>query len=118
MLYYIASPYTKYARGNTAAFEDVAKACGELMRRGIAVYSPIVQTHPIAIYGGIDPFDHDVWMALDHYMIKAADGCIVVMMPGWSESRGVTIEIDAFKKQEKPIRWFSWPELTELPHRG
>lgn len=118
MLYYVASPYSKYPGGLNAAFVDIAKASAELIRRGIAVYSPIAHTHPIAIHGNIDPYDHGIWMPLDHHMMNAADGCIVVMMPGWVESKGVTIEIDEFKKQSKPIRWFSWPDLVEVPHRG
>lgn len=114
MLYYVASPYSKYARGIESAFQDVSKACADLMRQGVAVYSPIAHTHPIAIYGEIDPLDHSIWMPLDHHMMKAADGCIVMMMPGWEGSYGVGIEIETFEKAGKPVRWFSWPELVEV----
>ena len=69
MLFYVASPYSKYERGLVAAFEDVAAACGELIKRGIAVYSPIAHTHPIALYAKMDAYDHKIWMPLDHHMI-------------------------------------------------
>lgn len=117
MLFYVASPYSKYEGGIQSAFVDISKACAELLRRGIAVYSPIAHTHPIAIYGNLDPYDHAMWMPLDHFLMKAADGCIVMMMPGWQESKGVQIEIAEFEKAGKPIRYFHWPELFEAaPH--
>lgn len=116
MLYYVATPYSKYAAGIDEAFKDACRATAILIGRGLNVYSPIAHTHPIALYGGIDPLDHTIWMALDHHMMKAADGCIVLMMPGWKESKGVQIEIDTFKQMGKPIRWFEYPSLLEVCH--
>lgn len=109
MLWYVATPYSKYPGGIEKAFIDASKATADLMRQGMAVYSPIAHTHPIAIHGGIDPMDHGIWMPLDAHMMARCDGLAVVMMPGWRESKGIGIEIDTFEKAGKPIRYIEWP---------
>lgn len=118
MLWYMATPYSKYTGGIEAAFIDACRAAADLIRQGNAVYSPIAHTHPIALHGNIDPYDHNIWMALDAHQMKVSDGIIVVMMPGWEESKGVGIEIEEFKKAGKPIRWFNWPSMTEVGRGG
>src|SRR5436309_1862842 len=60
-LYYLATPYSKYPRGLTAAFEDAANLAARLLQVGFRVYSPIAHTHPLAVYGKIDPLDHAIW---------------------------------------------------------
>lgn len=117
-LYYVATPYSKYPRGNVAAFEDAAAAAGALLKRGLAVYSPIAHTHPIATLGQIDPYDHDIWLTLDRHIMDASAACIVVMMPGWRESFGVKHEIEVFESAGKPVHYYSWPELVEVARNG
>lgn len=116
MLHYVATPYSKYPEGIETAFIEAAKATATLLKSGIAVYSPIAHTHPIAMHGQMDAYDHDIWMPLDAHMMDAAGAMIVVMMPGWRESKGIGIEIDTFKKAGKPIRFFQWPEMKEVDH--
>jgi len=36
-------------------------------------------------------------------------------MPGWEESKGVKLEIAEFEDAGKPIRYFTWPGLREVP---
>ncbi|HCE08748.1 MAG TPA: hypothetical protein DEQ40_09145 [Oxalobacteraceae bacterium] len=109
---YVATPYSKYDGGLDAAFVEACKATAELIRRGIAAYSPIAHTHPVAIHGCIDPLDHDRWMALDAAMMDAASELYVIKMPGWDQSKGVAIEIETFRAAGKPIRFLSWQTLA------
>lgn len=111
---YIATPYTKYPAGIEAAFQDAARAVAGLLRKGFAAYSPIAHTHPVAIYGDIDPLDHSIWLSLDEHMMRAADECFVIHMEGWDTSYGVAHEIKFFQDAGKPVRHVSWPDLEEI----
>lgn len=102
-LVYLASPYSKYPHGIEAAFRDVCAIAAEMMRDGVRVYSPIAHTHPIAIYGNIDPCNHDIWLPFDHAMMDAAAACVVANMVGWQESYGVRYEVNRFIGQHKPV---------------
>ena len=113
MLWYMASPYARYKEGHEAAFRDASRAAALLMKRGLAVYSPIVHSHPIAIHGGIDPVNHEFWMNVDSHMMARCDGLAVVMMDGWEHSRGIAHEREAFQLASKPIVYYPWSELQE-----
>ena len=93
MFWYLASPYSKYPLGITAAHFHVCQQAALLIRSGVPVYSPIAHTHPIAQFGDIDPFDHDIWLPLDRPMMDAACGLIVLKLEGWSRSLGVIAEM-------------------------
>lgn len=103
MLWYVASPYSKYPGGIVKALEDVSREMGLLVRAGVHAFSPICHSHPIAIHGGIDPLDHETWMNADEPFMKMADGLIVLMIDGWDESKGVQAEIDMFDNADKPV---------------
>lgn len=111
-LWYLASPYSKFYFGIESAAQMICKIAGKLIRSGESVFSPIAHSHIIAHVSGIDPLDHDFWMECDKAYMHHCTGLIVVMMPGWTKSKGMRMEIDAFKKAGKPIRWYD-PE-TDL----
>lgn len=111
---YIATPYTRYCKGLEEAWKAACCVTAEFIRRGVPVYSPIAHTHPVAIYGGIDPVDHALWMKADQAVMEAASDLYVIQMPGWNESKGVEMEIAEFKRTQKPITYFSWPMLRSL----
>lgn len=108
-LWYLATPYTKYPAGIEQAFQDAAEAVAVLLRRGVAVFSPIAHTHPVAIHGRIDPLDHSIWLPFDQHMMERCDGCAVLKMPTWDDSRGVAHEIDFFKRAGKPVVFLDYP---------
>jgi len=110
--WYLATPYSKYQHGITAAFSVACSASARLIERGLAVYSPIAHSHPVASIGGLDPLDHSLWMPLNEPMMRAAHGLFVLEMPGWDTSKGVAAEIDNFRKQDKPIKYITWPGLA------
>lgn len=105
-LWYMATPYSKFFFGLEAAAQQAARIAGVLIRQGENVFSPIVHSHVIAHMNGFDPLDHDMWMEIDKAFMERCTGLIVVMMMGWTRSKGVTMEIEAFRKAGKPIRYF------------
>lgn len=113
--WYAASPYSKFAGGIAAAHIAASKLAGRLLIRGIPVYSPIAHSHPIAIYAGIDPYSHDIWLPICEPMMAAAHGILVATMPGWEESRGIAHELAWFRARPgKVIRYLTDAEMAEL----
>lgn len=102
-LCYLATPYSKYPAGIVRAFEDAAVLAAQLLKQGVKVYSPIAHTHPLAVYSGLDPLDHSIWLPFDEAMMEAADALVVAHMDGWSSSFGIAHEIKVFLAAEKPI---------------
>lgn len=103
--YYLATPYSKYPEGIEAAFIAACKITAKLIAAGTPVYSPIAHTHPVAIHGGMDPLDHNIWLPADKPLMDGALGLIVAKLPSWESSYGISVEIEAFKKAGKPIRY-------------
>ena len=101
--WYLATPYSKYPGGIEAAFILACRAAADLIRAGVRVYSPIVHTHPIAIHGGIDPYDHKIWLPAATPFLKAATGLLVLRAESWEQSYGIAEEIKAFDHADKPI---------------
>ena len=93
-LTYLATPYShpdpavKHAR-----FVVANKCSAALMRAGHQIYSPISQTHPIALEGGI-PGDWHYWEEYDKRIISICQEIMVLTIDGWRESIGVKAEIE------------------------
>lgn len=102
-LYYLATPYSKYRGGIEVAFRHAAELAANLLKAGHKVYSPIAHTHPLAVYGELDPLDHSIWLPFDEAMMRVCDSLLVAHMDGWKESKGVLHEIAHFTKAGKPI---------------
>lgn len=102
-LCYLATPYSKYKDGIEAAFQDAARIAAMLLKTGIKVYSPITHTHPLAVFGELDPLDHKIWLPFDEAMMEACDALVVVHMDGWQQSYGIAHEIKVFGAARKPI---------------
>lgn len=103
-LCYLATPYSKYQDGNLElAYRHAAALAARLMLAGVKVYSPIAHTHPLAVWGSIDPLDHNIWLPFDEAMMDKSDVLIVAHMDGWEESRGIKHEIEFFERANKPI---------------
>lgn len=115
--WYVATPYSKYAKGIEAAFVDASRIMGVLVRAGYSVFSPIVHTHPIAMLSGMDPLDHAFWLKFDEDMMDAAGGLVVAKMPGWDESAGIAIEVERFKAAGKPIEYINI-EVAKAPEKS
>lgn len=102
-LTYLASPYSRFPGGHVKAFEETARLAAKLLREGMRIFSPITHCHPIALYGDIDPLDHDIWLPFDEAMMDACEYLLVARMPGWQDSKGIAHEIELFQRFGKPI---------------
>lgn len=114
-LWYLATPYSKFEWGIEAAAQKAARIAGKLLKSGENIYSPIVHSHYIAMICGMDPLDHDYWLEADKAFMQRCDGLIVALMPGWTKSKGIRMEIDAFQKAKKPIRYYDPETDTFAP---
>ena len=111
--WYLATCYSKYPDGLEAAFQEAARIAAFFVRQGIPIYSPIAHTHPVALYGGIDPLNHAIWLPADYPMMKTAGGLIVAKMASWEDSYGISQEIKTFNQMGKPIEYLEWPIESE-----
>jgi hypothetical protein len=107
--WYLASPYSKYPGGIHEAAKEVCRAAAHLVQWGVNVLAPIALTHPIAIYGQLDPLDHKIWMPFDQPLMDGARGLIVCKMESWEDSFGVKEEIRIFTEAGKPVYGMEWP---------
>ncbi len=103
--WYLGSPYSLFPDGMDAAWQLACREAGRLAAARIPAYSPVAHSHPCALAAGLDPLDHELWMALDEPMMAAARGLVVLMAEGWESSKGVALEIAAFEAAGKPIHW-------------
>lgn len=111
-LIYLASPYSHHLPNVVDEhFNLVCIACAKLMKMGAFVYSPIAHTHPVAMVGEL-PTDWTFWEAYDTLMLEACGELWVLTLPGWTESKGVTAEIEIMSVLGKPIYYVS-PETIE-----
>lgn len=110
--WYMATPYSKYEDGIEAAFHDAAKGAARLAAEGVKLFSPIAHSHPLAIYGSLDPLDLKLWMPLCEPLMHAAHGLIVYQLPGWGDSYGVECEQCAFRQTGRPVEYLRHP----MPH--
>lgn len=115
-LLYAATPYTRYAGGIHHAFIDACKITERMLRAGLLnVYSPIVHSHSLAIYGNLDPLDHSIWLPFNEAIIGKSDALVVVMLVGWESSNGVRLEIQTFIAAGKPVYFMSPDDLSFEP---
>lgn len=93
LMIYLASPYS---HADPAVMEErfdaACRAAGSLIASGLVVYSPIAHTHPIAVRVDL-PRAWDFWQKFDTTIIGRCSALVVLMLPGWNESRGVAAEI-------------------------
>jgi len=107
--WYLASPYTLYPAGLEAACKHVSDVAAWLILHGVTLFSPIAHSHTISGERKELAADHKTWMRVDRPFMEASVGCIVVCMPTWQDSRGVTKELDFFREHNKPIFSMPWP---------
>lgn len=101
--FYLATPYTKWKGGIEDAYQMASREAARLLKAGFPVFCPIAHTHPMAVYGGIDPLAHDIWLPADKPFMDAAIGLIVLRAEGWQESYGIGEEIKTFRAAGKPV---------------
>lgn len=89
---YLASPYSHHSPAMRRwRYVQVCKVTARLMREGYLIYSPIVNSHPLTLYGL--PTDWEYWRAMDEAMLRRCDALVVLKLPDWEQSQGVAAEI-------------------------
>ena len=94
MKIYLACPYShpdSSVRESRVLAAD--RMAGRLMVGGDIVFSPLSHSHPISKHCEVDPCDHDFWLRQDLEWLRHCDVVMVLMLTGWSDSRGVATEI-------------------------
>ena len=111
-LIYLASPYS---HDNPAVrqlrFRVACEATVYLMQRGMAVFSPIVHSHPLAGLGLPDGWAF--WQGVDMRFLTVCDRLVVLMLPGWRESVGVQDEIRVCETAGTLLEYMIWPPEPE-----
>jgi hypothetical protein len=112
-LIYLAVPYSHFNREVVELrFKAVNKVAAKLMAGGAFVFSPISHTHPIAKEGL--PKGWDYWEPYDRLMISKCDMMMVLKLPGWEDSVGVTEEILIAMELKIPVIYIEYDELDEI----
>ena len=85
-------------------YERVTEAAALLVREGFnSVYSPITHTHPID-YHLAGRQSHDFWVnTFDAAFLVNSKILMVLMLPGWEDSKGIKMEIEMAIKENIPV---------------
>lgn len=103
---FLASPYSHPEISvRLSRFVAASRACSYLAQTGLAVYSPIVHWHDIALAERL-PFDADFWLEQNRPFIEKCDRLYVLTLAGWEKSVGVTLEIAMARALDKPVIQF------------
>jgi hypothetical protein len=112
--WYMATPYSRYPDGIDEAYKQACRQTAILFEALIPVFCPIAHCHGVAIFGGMDPLDHTIWMPADKPLMAAARGLIVCMLEGWETSYGVAEEIKYFLHANKKIVYMEPGQVPDV----
>ena len=102
-LTYLACPYShQNPLIRQARFEAANRAAGNLMARGLMVFSPVSHSHPIAEACDL-PKDWEFWREYCLTLLSMAKQVYVLRCLGWTESVGVQAEIAHANEQGIPV---------------
>lgn len=108
---YLGSPYSHASEAiRELRFRAVETVTGDMLRRGITVFSPIVYSHVMAQRYNL-PTDAQFWLPHNRAMLKASTSLWIVMLPEWDVSvglRGETLAADEYKLKVTHINPASW----------
>ena len=111
-MYYLASPYShEFKSFMIARYERTIKAGYKLIKEGFKLIEPIAMCHEKTMRFDL-PGGYEYWKDRDRHLVDLCDGLIVLTLPGWDESIGVSDEIAWAEKQGKPICFVSPQQLN------
>lgn len=100
---YLASPYSDPDPAvRHERFRQVCLHGARMVREGRLVYSPIVHSHLLAEQGL--PSDWPFWAEHSRWMLSACRELVVLALPGWKESTGVSAEVELATQLGLPVR--------------
>jgi len=91
---YLAAPYSHADKAIVGQrVRNINRAAGELIARGVMVFSPISHCHPIAEAIEL-PGDFEYWQRYNSVMLTAASSMTVLTLGGVDDSTGVSGELN------------------------
>jgi len=100
---YLACPYNSPRTAvRETRYKGALDACYWLHKNDYVVYSPIVHWHNVAERFGLDPAV-DTWRRQDWAMLDWCTTLLVLTLPDWNHSVGISQEMDAIRHVSKQI---------------
>jgi hypothetical protein len=115
---YLATPYSHPDPAvQEWRFDRVNEAVALLIATGIdCLYSPISHTHPIDKHLTRQSGNHDFWVnKFDLPFLENSRQLLVLMLPGWSNSVGVKMEIQQARDRGIPV-YYVTPRYNDMFH--
>jgi hypothetical protein len=107
---YLASPYSHPDPDvKELRYKQVMRARAEMMMRGLYVYSPIVDCHPMSI-AHLLPGDFEYWKNFDHIMLERSAAMCILRLAGWKESEGLKGEVAYALAKNIPLMYMHWED--------
>lgn len=116
---YLAIPYTHKDEEVMNFRAEVSDFIfSELSKEGRIIYAPISSCHHIAIEHGL-PRNYEFWEKMCEAFIGASKKIIVICLPGWETSTGVTAELKLAKGRGLEVEYLDpTPYLEVLGYEG
>jgi hypothetical protein len=110
--YYISNPYNGTDEEREARAKIASWVCGELIKRDIHAWSPIVHNHALmkTVEFTLDE-RRSLMLDYDFSLLRAARGMIVLEIVGWDRSFGVQAEIQLCRELRKPVKFLDPEDL-------
>ena len=106
MYTYLASPYTGTKEEEEDRFQKALAATASLLRRKIAVYSPIVHCHQMHLAHKL-PGTYEFCAWYNTIMITQAKYLAILTISGWDKSEGVWEEFWSARDMGLPVVFYS-----------
>jgi len=89
---YLGTPFTHINREVVELrYNLITRAAGALILQQRIILSPITHCHPIAKLLTF-PIDYKYWRHINRAYIRASKKFLILTLPGWLESKGLTAE--------------------------
>jgi hypothetical protein len=105
--WYLALPYSDPdTQVMTSRYIKGLEVVARFINHGFPVYCAVVHWRNVAVEHNL-PHGYEFWKKMDRLFISKSDGIVVLQLPGWRESIGVTDEIEIAKSLKLPIMYIS-----------
>lgn len=103
--YYISNPYNGTEEQKEERAKIAAEVCLKLLKRGVHAWSPIVHNHAMLRDSSDFSLEQRRTLILDFdfSLLLSSKAMIVLKIPGWKKSYGVSKEIELCKERSIPI---------------
>jgi nucleoside 2-deoxyribosyltransferase len=112
-LFYLASPFThksKYVRSRR--INKVTDITIRLLRAGIQAFSPIAYNGAWERSVYRLPCEWPFWEKYDKNFLRRCDAIVVLQLPGWDKSVGVTAEIEYAIQLGMPVFYITEEQVV------